>query len=123
MSQIAGEVPGKRGTSSKIFYGWWVVAASVLGIAIGPGQFAFGSLGLGSRRIVVPSVAILGTLLVSIGLFTSELWHLYLIFAMIGTIAAGSNSLPYMNTVSTWFDKRRGLAIGLTMTGAGLGYA
>lgn len=37
--------------SPKVSYGWWVVAASMPGIANGTGQFAFGSLGLVMVRL------------------------------------------------------------------------
>jgi MFS family permease len=30
--------------------------------------------------------------------------------------------VPYYKVISNWFDKRRGLALGLTMAGAGLGF-
>ena len=30
--------------------------------------------------------------------------------------------MPYYKVISNWFDKRRGLALGLTMAGAGLGF-
>ena len=32
--------------SKQIYYGWWIVAASAIGMSTGPGQFAFGSLAL-----------------------------------------------------------------------------
>ncbi len=149
---------------TRIFYGWWVVAVSILGLSIGPGQFAFASLGLfmvplgdefgwdraqislaltvftvalafslpiagrgvdrwGSRRVLVPSIVVCGVGLVAIPLLATHLWTLLLIFALIGSLGAGANSLPYMLTIATWFDRRRGLAIGVAMAGAGLGYA
>jgi MFS family permease len=148
----------------KIFYGWWVVAASMLCISTGTGPFAFASLGLfmlplteefgwtrsqvslctmilvattavsmpivgrlvdrhGSRRILVFSMVVLSACLAAIPLLTSKLWHLALIFAVIGTLGAGTNSVPYMPILSAWFDKRRGLAIGIAIAGIGLGYA
>ena len=66
---------------------------------------------------------ICGVLLAAIGLFVTELWQLYLLFSLIGCLGAGANALPYLRTLSTWFDKRRGLAIGLAMGGSGFGYA
>jgi len=29
-----------------VYYGWWIVAAAAVGMSTGPGQFAFGALGL-----------------------------------------------------------------------------
>lgn len=148
----------------RIFYGWWVVAASIVGLSTGPAQFAFGSLGLfiiplgdefgwdraqislalfaftvalaiclpiagwlvdrlGSRRVLLPSILIVAVLLALLPLILSQIWHLFLIFALIGSLGAGANSLPYMLTISAWFDRKRGLAIGIAMAGSGLGYA
>lgn len=77
----------------------------------------------GSRRILVFSMLIMSACLAAIPALTSELWHLALIFVVIGTLGAGTNSIPYMPILSAWFDKRRGLAIGIAIAGIGLGYA
>ena len=61
--------------------------------------------------------------LAAIPIFVTELWHLAVIFLLIGTIAAGTNSVPYMPILSAWFFKYRGLAIGISIAGIGLGYA
>lgn len=152
-----------KSSRSGIFYGWWIVAAAMVGLSTGPSQFAFASLGLfmaplenefgwnraelslaltmftvslavclplagrlvdrlGSRKVLLPSIVICGLCLAAIPAITS-LWHLWLIFAVIGSLGAGANNLPYMRTISAWFDRRRGLAIGLAMAGAGFGFA
>jgi MFS family permease len=78
---------------------------------------------IGSRKILLVSMVAMASCLAAIPTFVSELWHLALIFLLIGTIAAGTNSVPYMPLVSAWFDRYRGLAIGLSIAGIGLGYA
>ena len=77
----------------------------------------------GSRVILFPSLVIFALCLAAIPAFVSELWHLVVIFLLIGTIAAGTNSVPYMPILSAWFFKYRGLAIGISIAGIGLGYA
>ncbi len=154
----------KTGKHGKIFYGWWVLLACIIGLSVGPGQFVFGSLGLfiiplqeefgwsrseislaptiftatliifmpiagnlidrfGSRRVLIPSLFIVGILLAILPLLLSQPWHLYLIFFLVGSLGAAANSLPFMLTISSWFDRRRGIAIGMAMAGSGLGYA
>ena len=76
----------------------------------------------GSRVVLMPSLIAMALCLAAIPLFVSELWHLILIFLVIGTLAAGTNSVPYMPVLSAWFLNKRGLAIGLAISGIGLGY-
>lgn len=78
---------------------------------------------IGSKRLLIPSMLVLGLLLATIPLVVSAPWHLWLMFGLIGGLGAGANALPYMRTITAWFDRNRGLAIGMTLAGAGLGYA
>ncbi|MDG1707937.1 MAG: MFS transporter, partial [Emcibacteraceae bacterium] len=56
----------------------------------------------GSKEVLLPSLFIFGVLLAAIAFFVTELWHLYIIFAMIGVFAAGANALPYMRIIGEW---------------------
>ena len=77
----------------------------------------------GSRRVLAPSMLFLGLALCFLGWRLDSLLVLLTVYVLIGVLGAGANSPPYMRTVSAWFDRRRGLAIGTAMAGAGLGYA
>ena len=77
----------------------------------------------GSRRVLAPSMLFLGLALCVLGWRLDSLWVLLTVYVLIGVLGAGANSPAYMRTVSAWFDRRRGLAIGVAMAGAGLGYA
>ena len=76
----------------------------------------------GIKRVLIPSVAIFGLLLLSVPFITS-LWQLILVYVLIGSLAVGSNSIAYMRLLAGWFDKKRGLAIGIAGSGTGLGFA
>jgi sugar phosphate permease len=76
----------------------------------------------GSKQILIPSLLIFGILLASIAFIVTALWQLYIIFVLIGVFAAGANGLPYMRIIGEWFNKRRGLALGIAMAGGGAGY-
>jgi MFS family permease len=77
---------------------------------------------LGVKRVLLPSVLALGLCLLAIP-FATSFWQFFAIYIAMGTIAAGSNSVPYMRALASWFDRRRGLAIGIAGSGTGLGFA
>ncbi len=78
---------------------------------------------IGTRKVLIPSTIAFGLGLAAIPTFVSELWHLALIFLFVGTCGVAANTQPYLRTISAWFNKKRGLAIGIAVSGIGLGYA
>ncbi len=74
-----------------------------------------------ARRIVLPCLAIFGCAFASLSLMTHHLWHLYAVFIVIGIVGNGGAHLAYGRTLATWFEKRRGLAFSLLLTGGALG--
>jgi len=75
----------------------------------------------GARKVVLPGLGVLGLLLLSAGRMGSKIWQLYAFYAALGVVSDATTSVPYCLAVSRWFDRRRGLALGLTMAGLGLG--
>lgn len=145
----------------KLFYGWWIVVVSAIGLFMGYGaviSFTFGifsnpiskefdwsrteislaySLSLivyclatpligrvidriGARKIILPSVLIFGLCMISFNLLSGNLWHFYLIYIVMGLVGGGSSLVPYSGVITHWFDKKRGLALGMAAIGVGL---
>lgn len=75
----------------------------------------------GARPVILPSIGILGLLLISFQFISTSIWQLYALFISLGFIGSVTNPVTYCKVVSNWFDKRRGLALGLTMLGLGVG--
>ena len=75
----------------------------------------------GPRRVILPCMAIFGLAFGSLGFLTPRLAHLYAIFVLLGIVGNGTTQMGYSRAVSTWFDKRRGLALALVMAGVGTG--
>ncbi len=75
----------------------------------------------GPRRVILIGTAIFGLILVANRLFTGGLAHFYVFYVLLGLSIHGVGPIPYGTVVSHWFDRRRGLALGLTMLGIGLG--
>jgi len=75
----------------------------------------------GSRRVILSASAMFGCILLLNKVFSANLWRFYLFYLALGLLINGVGPIPYGNIVSHWFDQRRGLALGLTMLGIGLG--
>lgn len=76
----------------------------------------------GAKRVLIPSVIAMGLCLLAIPLVTAY-WQFVAIYVGIGTLAAGSNAAAYLRVLASWFDRSRGLAIGIAGSGTGLGFA
>jgi MFS family permease len=76
----------------------------------------------GARKIILPAALFFGLGLTSFYFLTSSLWHFYALYIFLGIAGSGTAAVPYYKVISYWFDKRRGLALGLTMGGAGIGF-
>jgi MFS family permease len=75
----------------------------------------------GAHKVIIPSTVLFGLVLISFKYSSTSLWHLYAFFILIGLIGVGTAPVPYGIVVARWFDKRRGLALGLMMMGLSSG--
>jgi MFS family permease len=77
----------------------------------------------GPRHVLYPSILLLGVVVASLYFLTDSILHLYLCFIGIGIAGSGTGGVAYAKVVTNWFNRRRGLALGMTMAGVGLGNA
>ncbi len=73
------------------------------------------------RRIILPCLAIFGAAFASLSLLTPHLWHLYAVFVVIGIVGNGTAQMAYSRAVSSWFDRRRGAALAVLLSGGAVG--
>jgi MFS family permease len=76
---------------------------------------------IGARPVILTSLSLFGLGLIASRIIGCRLWELYVFTLIIGIAASGTNSIPYGLVVSRWFNRRRGLALGLMMIGLGAG--
>lgn len=74
----------------------------------------------GARRVISIGAAIVGLGFILLSVMGS-LWHFYVVYAVIGVGITAIGQVPASAVVSNWFEKRRGLAIGIMSTGIGIG--
>ena len=77
----------------------------------------------GPRKVILPSMLVVGLLLLSSSLLTHSIWQLYAFYLAVGFFGCGAGVLPFSTLISHWFDRHRGLALGVMMSGLGLGAA
>lgn len=77
----------------------------------------------GARRLIVPSAFLLALATGSMYFLTDSLVHLYLGYFLIAFLGAATAPLCYSRVVVQWFDRQRGLALGIALAGVGVGAA
>jgi len=77
------------------------------------------------RTVLVTSLLSYGATVLAVPLMVKA-WGItgfFLAFFLIGVFGAGSNTIVYLRVISGWFDRSRGLALGISMAGVALGGA
>ncbi len=75
---------------------------------------------VGARLVIGVGALMMGVCFALLGL-TWSLLYLYIMFTAMAVWRAGTMLVPVSAVVANWFQRQRGLAIGLTTTGIGLG--
>jgi predicted MFS family arabinose efflux permease len=73
------------------------------------------------RRVILPSIAVFAVAMASLSLLTHNIAQYYLTYLVLGIVGNGTAQLAYSRAVLTWFDRKRGLAMAVVLTGSGLG--
>ncbi len=74
----------------------------------------------GPRRVVLPSMIGLSLGLLTASQIQGDLWMLFLAYGMMALLGAGTIPVTWTRAIATSFFKRRGLALGLALTGTGI---
>jgi MFS family permease len=78
----------------------------------------------GARRVMIPGILLFALAVASFGLMPAKsLPIVFLIFCIAGFISGVQTPIPYAAVVSRWFDRERGIALGVATAGVGLGVA
>ncbi|WP_426412627.1 MFS transporter [Bradyrhizobium ganzhouense] len=75
----------------------------------------------GSRRFAMLSIALFAVSLVLLSRIGDSLTQLYLAFAFMGFISAGTNVVSYARAIALWFNRKRGFALGLAASAQAIG--
>lgn len=126
---IAVYVFGVFAKAIGVEYGWSRATVSlgltVFAVANGLGAVFLGVAmdKWGVRRTTMGMILLFGVSLASVSILPAYLSLYLIVFAIVGFAAAAATIMPYALAVSAWFDKKRGLVLGIVNAGTGLGGA
>jgi predicted MFS family arabinose efflux permease len=72
-------------------------------------------------RIIVPCLIVFGCAFASLALLGPRIWQLYATFFVLGVVGNGTAQMAYTRAVSSWFERRRGTALAVVMSGGAVG--
>jgi len=75
----------------------------------------------GARKVILPATAMFGAVLLGAKVLSASLTQSYFFYVLLGLLVNGVGPVPYGDVVSHWFERNRGLALGLMMLGIGSG--
>lgn len=98
-----------------------LIASIAAGLMLGAG----GITGKLSDRVGPGRVITLGGGLIGLGLLltsrATSIWQVYVAYGLVLGVGVSCAFVPSVATVGQWFEKRRGLAIGIAVSGTGIG--
>jgi MFS family permease len=74
----------------------------------------------GARIIGLISIPLYGFSMACFFFVEDQLWSYYLIWVLMSIIAAGTLPVTWTRVVNGWFDRYRGIALGITLAGTGI---
>ncbi|HYA06441.1 MAG TPA: MFS transporter [Xanthobacteraceae bacterium] len=77
----------------------------------------------GVRPMLLWSIALFALATAALSQLTASATVLILLFAISGIVSTGQCPTAYSKVITEWFDRQRGLALGLALAGVGLGTA
>ena len=77
----------------------------------------------GVRRVTLPFITAFALTTAAIALTPASPFIFILLYGICGLFGGGQSPLNYAKAISSWFESKRGLALGIAMSGVGIGTA
>ncbi|MCB2108413.1 MAG: MFS transporter [Rhodobacteraceae bacterium] len=97
-----------------------VISMFVLGALIGAPAAGWAMDRRGVRIVTLLSTTMTAILFFALAAFTRSLMSFYAIALVMGILGAGTTSVTWSRAIIAWFKAKRGLALGLALTGSGV---
>lgn len=109
------------GVTREFFASGLLLTSFLSAIGLIPLGFAIDRFGV--RRVMVPGLILYSLGIMGYALMSAQPQMMYVAFGCAGFFGCVGSPVPYGAVISLWFDRLRGLAIGIAMAGVGLGVA
>ncbi|MFV0926581.1 MFS transporter [Pseudomonas sp. 1239] len=78
------------------------------------------NLRFGMKRVTVVSLLLLSVGYLATTQVTSSIWSMYLAFALLPIVGMGALAVTWTQLISLWYDRNRGLALAVGLSGTGV---
>lgn len=108
-------------------FGWqrgpMSLALTIANIAVVVASPLMGSIvdRIGVRKVMLVSLILMGICVGSMSRLNGNIGYYYLMHLLIPVLGAGTLPLTYSRVIISWFAKKRGLALGISLAGFGVG--
>ena len=75
----------------------------------------------GARRVVLISFVCEASIFASFALQNESIWTFYARYVALAIFGLGTTHVAFARVITLWFDRRRGLALGIALSGIGVG--
>lgn len=74
----------------------------------------------GARKVALASMLAFGIALAGISVIPDDIWWYYAAWVLMSIVGAGTLPVTWTKVVIGWFDRNRGIALGITLAGTGI---
>ena len=78
---------------------------------------------IGAKRVIGISFLLEALLIASFSFVNDNIWLFYARYGLLALLATGTTTVPFARIISRWFEKRRGIALGIALAFTGIGGA
>lgn len=96
-----------------------ITVSTLVTVLAGPAT-GYLALRYGARRVALWSLILFSLCFMAFGLSNGSLTLYYLTWGAMAALGAGTLPITWTRGVNAWFDERKGLALGLTLTSTGV---
>ena len=73
-----------------------------------------------ARRVAIASAVLLTIMMAALAMFSTSAWMMNAAYFVMGFACSGCGPVVYTHLIGRWFDRNRGFALGVALSGTGV---